>query len=174
MSVHAVPVLETERLVLRGYQIDDLGDSAALWADPVVVRHLGGRALAREEVWSRLLRHAGHWSLLGFGYWAIRDRLSGRFLGEAGFATQHREIRPPLEGAEAGWCLGSWAHGRGLATEAVRAAITWHEQRFGPSRTVCLIDPDNAASIRVAEKCGYRRIARTTYKGEATLVFERT
>ena len=69
--------------------------------------------------------------------------------------------------------LAPWAHGQGFATEAVRAVVAWGERHFGAQRTVCLIDPDNVASIRVAEKCGYRRVASSTYKGAPTLLFER-
>lgn len=79
----AVPTLETERLILRGHGVDDFGDSAAMWAEPEVVRHIGGRPFTREESWSRLLRYIGHWSALGFGYWVgawkgLRDGGRGR------------------------------------------------------------------------------------------------
>ena len=170
----AVPVLETARLRLRGQRVEDLEECAAMWGDPEVTRHIGGRPFTREEVWSRLLRDVGHWALLGFGYWIIEDKAAGRFVGQAGFADFHREIEPSLGGApEIGWALARWAHGQGFATEAVRAIVAWGEARFGARRTVCVIDPENAASIRVAHKCGYREFARGRYKGATTILFER-
>jgi RimJ/RimL family protein N-acetyltransferase len=170
----AVPTVETARLRLRGHRVEDFGECAAMWADPQVVRHIGGRRFTAEETWSKILRYAGLWSLLGFGYWAIEDKGSGRFVGEVGFADFKREIEPSFAGApEIGWALASWAHGAGLATEAVGAAVAWADQHLGGVRTVCLIAPDNAASIRVAEKCGYREFERTTYKGGPTILFQR-
>ena len=170
----AVPVLDTGRLVLRGHRLDDFADYVALWADPVVTRYIGGRPSSEEETWTRLLRGVGHWSLMGFGYWAIIEKASGRFAGEVGFVDLKRSIQPSLAGApENGWVLAPWAQGRGLATEAVQAAIDWGAPRFGERRMVCLIHPDNHASLRVAEKCGYRERARTVYKGDPTLVLER-
>ena len=68
-SAVQVPVIETARLKLRGHRLDDFTPCAAMWADPVVTRHIGGRPLSEEESWTRLLRYVGHWALLGFGYW---------------------------------------------------------------------------------------------------------
>jgi RimJ/RimL family protein N-acetyltransferase len=169
-----IPIIETARLQLRGHRVEDFGDCAAMWADPRLARFIGGKPFTSEEVWSKILRYAGLWSLLGFGYWVIEEKASGRFVGEAGFADFKREIEPSFAGVpEIGWALAPWAHGRGLATEAVGAAVAWGDGHFGATRTVCLIDPENAASIRVAEKCGYREFERTKYKNQPTILFRR-
>jgi RimJ/RimL family protein N-acetyltransferase len=169
-----VPELQTERLVLRGHTLADFPESASMWADPQVTRYIGGRPSTDEEAWARLLRYGGLWPLLGYGYWLVRERETGRFVGEVGLADFRREITPPLEGEpEAGWVLAPWAHGRGFATEAVRAVLAWADAQLAAPRTVCLIAPDNAASIHVAGKCGYHERIRTTFKGEDTIVFER-
>jgi RimJ/RimL family protein N-acetyltransferase len=168
------PVLETERLRLRGHRLVDFGECAAIWADPVVTRYITGKPSTAEEVWARLLRYVGHWALLGFGFWAIEEKHSGRLIGEVGFADFKRDLQPSLNGApEMGWVLAPQTHGKGYATEAVRAAVAWGEAHFGPVRTVCLISPENTASLRVAEKNGFREFARTTYKGEATILLSR-
>jgi RimJ/RimL family protein N-acetyltransferase len=169
-----IPSIDTPRLTLRGHALEDYGDCAAMWADPEVTRFIGGRPFTGEEVWARLLRYVGHWKLLGFGYWVIRERTSGRFVGEVGFADFHRQLDPPLGDApEIGWALATWAHGQGFATEAVRGAVAWGDERFGTRRTVCLIDGGNIASRRVAQKCGYRETGTARYKGEPTHVFGR-
>jgi RimJ/RimL family protein N-acetyltransferase len=169
-----IPVLETERLRLRGHRVDDLAVAAAMWADPVVVQHTTGKPQTQEEVWARLLRYVGHWTLLGFGFWAIDEKATGEFVGEAGFADFKRGLGPSLDGVpEIGWILASAFHGKGYATEAVRAVIAWGEQHFGPIRTACLIHPENIASIRVAEKCGYREYGRTIYREHEVIMFER-
>ena len=169
-----IPVIETERLVLRAHRPDDFRDCAAMWADPTVTRYIGGRPFSGEEVWTRMLRFAGHWAWIGFGYWAIEEKATGNFAGELGFADYKRDIEPPLDGIpEIGWVLAPPVHGKGYATEGVRAVLAWGDRRFGSARTVCLIHPDNQASLRVAEKCGYRESLRTTYHDHATILFGR-
>ena len=170
----ATPVIETARLRMRAHRVEDLADCAAMWADPEVVRHLGGRPYSREEVWARLLRYAGHWSLLRYGYWAVEEKATGAFAGELGFADFQREMETPLRDVpELGYAFSSQTHGKGYATEAARAALVWGDANFVSKRTGCIIHPDNLASIRVAEKCGYREFGRTTYKGEPTMVLVR-
>lgn len=182
-SAPPVPALETARLTMRGHTIADFVECAAMWADPLVTQHIGGRPFSEEEVWARVLRYAGHWALLGFGYWVVRERASGRFVGEVGLADFRRDLTPPPGDApELGWALARWAHGRGFATEAVRAALAWADAwtdapsappALASGQTFCLIAPENAASARVAEKCGYRLATTATYQGRATPVFGR-
>lgn len=173
-SFSSAPPIDTERLVLRAHRLEDFADSLALWSDPVVTRYIGGSPHAAEEVWSRLLRYAGHWAMLGFGYWVLRERRSGRFLGEVGFADYNRAIEPSIDGEpEAGWVIAPWAHGSGYASEAVRALHAWGDRHLASSSTVCLIHPGNAASIRVAEKVGYAVRVRTAYHGSPTLLYAR-
>ncbi len=168
------PLVETERLRLRGHRLDDFDQLAALWGDPIVTRFIGGKPSTRDESWMRLLRNVGHWSLLGFGYWVVEEKSSGRIAGEIGFSELKRDIEPALDGIpEAGWVLGPGAHGKGFATEAVKAAHSWGDGHFSGKSTTCIINPENNASIRVAEKCGYREFARTTYKGLPTIVYRR-
>jgi len=152
--------------------MDDFANSAAMWADPNVTRDILDRPLTEEESWTRFLRYVGHWAVLGFGYWVIIEKQTGSFVGEAGFADYKRDIQPSLKGVpEAGWVLASQAHGRGFATEAVRAITAWGDARFEVTR--CIITPGNTASLRVAAKCGYREVLRTTYHGHETVMFSR-
>ncbi|MGD1877927.1 MAG: GNAT family N-acetyltransferase [Kiloniellaceae bacterium] len=171
---HDVPVLTTERLVLRGHTADDFTDYAALRADPEVVRYITGKPSTPSESWSRLQSSAGHWALLGFGFWAVEERASGRFVGEGGLGDFKRDIEPGFDGApEAGWVLAPWSHGKGYATEAVKAALAWGEQSLAMTRCVCMIDPVHAASLRVAEKCGFTPFAETTFKESPVVLLER-
>jgi RimJ/RimL family protein N-acetyltransferase len=95
-TVFAAPALDTGRLTLRGHTPDDFDECAAMWGDPQVTRYIGGRPSTQEEVWTRLLRYAGMWALLGLGYWVVRERETGRFVGEVGFSDFRREMTPPL------------------------------------------------------------------------------
>ena len=127
--------IHTERLTLRPHSLDDFADSFAMWSDPLVTKHISGRPSTTEEAWARVLKNAGHWTLLGFGF-VIREKQTGRFVGEAGFADFKRDVQPSFEGSpEAGWVLMPWAHGNGFATEAMRGALAWIESLRGPTRT---------------------------------------
>jgi RimJ/RimL family protein N-acetyltransferase len=169
-----VPVLETDRLVLRAHRPADFADCAAMWGDPAVTRFIGGRPFSGEEVWARMLRYAGHWQWMGYGFWAVEEKASGDFIGDLGFANLKRDLDPSLSGApELGWALATRAQGKGYATEALLAVIAWGDVRFEGARTVCMIHPDNAPSMRVAQKCGYREFWRTEYRGNPAVLMER-
>lgn len=173
MPFVAAPTLETAKLRLRAHRSGDLGDCAAMWGNPVVTHHISPRPFTREEVWARLLRYVGHWALLGYGFWLIEDKATGRFVGEVGIAEFKREMDPPLTAPEAGWVLAPWAQGRGLATEAVKAAVDWAESAMAFQRIVCIIDRSNFASHAVAAKCGFSKVDEAVRAGQLVDVYER-
>ena len=171
----AAPALETERLRLRAHRADDLDACAEMWADPAVVRYTIGTPSTRQKTWMRLLAYRGHWALLGYGYWAVEEKLTGRYIGELGFADFRRDGLPAIEGLpELGWALLPRAQGRGYATEALRAAVAWGDRRFGAQRTACLIHRDNLPSFRVAGKLGYTIFATASDDGALPAVLLRT
>jgi RimJ/RimL family protein N-acetyltransferase len=166
--------LDTDRLTLRRHRLEDFEDCAAMWADPEVVRFLGGKPVAREDAWRKFMMAPGHWALMGFGYWVLRERATGRFVGEAGFGNFKREITPAFGGApEAGWALASDLHRKGYATEAVTAILAWGDRKFLGARTVCLISPENLPSLRLAHALGFAEYARVTYQGAVAMLLER-
>ncbi len=166
------PVVLSARLRLRGHRVDDYPTIAALWADPVVIRHIGGRPQTANESWSRLLRYAGHWTLNGYGFWAIEELGTGAYLGEVGFADFHRDMTPALESVpEAGWVLAPDAHGKGYALEAMIAALGWMDART--KRTQCIIAPENQASRKLAVKLGYSASHDAQHGDETVTVFFR-
>ncbi len=172
MTPPSIPPLKTERLTLRAPALTDFDACMVMWNEPAVTRFINGRGSTSEEVWSRLLRYIGHWAVFGYGFWVVEDSASGVLMGEVGFGDFHRELEPSFgDTPEMGWVLASAAHGKGVATEAVSAALTWADERF--PCTGCIIAPANTPSLRVADKVGYREVLRTTYKGEPTIVFER-
>jgi len=173
-KLREAPALETARLRLRAHRLEDFPAFVAMWADPIVARYIGGKPLTEEEAWTKFLRYAGHWSLLGFGYWAVEEKETGRFIGELGFADYMRDIQPSLGGTpEAGWIFSPAAHGKGYASEALGEALAWGEMRFAGGRTFCLIHPGNTASIRLAEKFRYQEVRGTTYKDRPAIMFSR-
>jgi RimJ/RimL family protein N-acetyltransferase len=63
----SAPILTTARLTLTGHAAADLEDCAAMWSDPRVYAMIGGQPRSREDVWIRLLRAIGQWTLFGYG-----------------------------------------------------------------------------------------------------------
>lgn len=143
-------------------------------ADADVVRHLGGRPFSREETWRKSLASPGLWALLGYGYWVVERLDDGAYLGQIGFADFKRDMVPNIENIpEMGWIFAPQAQGKGYASEAAAAALAWADEHLNAPEIVAVIDPDNAPSIRVAEKAGFDRREDADYRGEPILLFRR-
>lgn len=173
MDTTAPQTLTTSRLTMTPFAVDDFADCLAMRSDAVVTRLVSG-VMTREDVWFRTLRNIGHWQALGFGPWTVRESATGRFVGEIGFFDSRRMTEPDFAGPpEAGWMTNTWAHGQGYASEAVAAMLAWGDARPGFGRIVCMIDPGNDPSLRLAQRFGFRRISDLTYKGNANVLLER-
>jgi RimJ/RimL family protein N-acetyltransferase len=169
-----VPALTTDRLVMREVRAEDFPAFAAIWADREVVRYITKEPLGEEDAWSGFLRMAGHWPVMGYGYWGVTERDTGALLGQVGFVDFKRAITPPLKGEpEIGWVFGRQAHGKGYATEAAKAALRWGDDHFKGARMSCIINTPHTASIRVAEKCGFQETGRAVYKGDNIVILHR-
>ncbi|MBA3676303.1 MAG: GNAT family N-acetyltransferase [Sphingosinicella sp.] len=175
MTSIGIPILETERLRLRAPAAHDLEASTAMWSNPQVVEHIGGVSFTREDVWSRILRYRGLWAMLGYGFWSVEDKSTGRFVGDVGFGDFHRDLTPSIEGVpEMGWVLDPWCHGKGFASEAVTRAMEWGRAHLEAPEYACIINPENTPSIRVAQKAGFVQAVETVYKNRPTLIFRHT
>lgn len=164
----------TERLVLRPFELAQFPAYEKLMTDPGSFEYSDRGPLSGDEAWTRFLRHSGHWSLLGYGLFGVTARVGGEFLGEVGFGDFHRGFGEPFDGhPEASWTIVEHARGKGLASEAASAALLWLQAKRRVNRTVCLIHAENAASIRIAEKLGYRAFEERIYRGYRALLFER-
>jgi RimJ/RimL family protein N-acetyltransferase len=145
-----VPVLETERLVMRGWRDEDLDAYSEVIGHPDVYTVLGRTEdPSPADVWREMAFLAGHWVLKGFGHWVLEERETGRIVGRAGLF--HPPNWPALE---VGWTVGREHWGKGYAPEAGRAACQWAHDVLGADHVVSLILPSNTRSIRVAEKLG--------------------
>ncbi|UNM96957.1 GNAT family N-acetyltransferase [Ignatzschineria rhizosphaerae] len=167
-----IPVLETDRLILSGHQCNDFSALADLWAKESVVQYIGGTISTERESWMRMLSYAGLWRILGFGYWAIREKESGKYIGDLGFADFHRTIDIPIKGVpEAGWVIAPEYQGKGYVTEAMQSALTWLTLQNRFEKSICFIDSDNIASLRVADKLGYLFEQKVLLNGEENLLY---
>jgi RimJ/RimL family protein N-acetyltransferase len=166
MTTIIVPTLSTQRLTLRGFTAADLDALAPIYADPEVSRYLGdGTPADRAATWRALAGMLGHWQLRGYGMWALIEQATGRLIGRAGLYNPEG-----WPGLEAGWLLARDRWGRGFATEAGRAVLTYGFTHLSADHVISLIHPANTASIRVAERLGERLERELDLKGQRALV----
>lgn len=174
MIHRTAPEVRTDRLKLRPHCRDDANSLLIMWQDPIVVRHFGGAPSKPEDCWNRLLRYVGHWTVNGYGLWAVEDQRTSAFLGDVGFFEGRRGLGERFDSApEAGWVLMPDGHGKGYAQEAMNAALRWGESVHGWQRTVCMIDPENTPSLRTAHRLGFRAFERRHYKEHELVLLER-
>ncbi|AMV37053.1 GNAT family N-acetyltransferase [Planctomyces sp. SH-PL62] len=148
--------LETERLTLRQFRESDLDAYAEMTSDPEVMRYLGSGPMNRAEAWRNMATILGHWTLRGFGIWAVEERAGGALIGRVGC------WRPEgWPGLEVGWMLRRASWGQGFATEAARASLDVAFERLGENHVISMIQGDNQPSIRVARRLGMRLEGRT-------------
>jgi RimJ/RimL family protein N-acetyltransferase len=154
MVLQQAPQLETERLVLKHFTLDDFSDLKTCWADPEMIKINRGELPTSEVIWARLLRYIGHWQALGYGYWAVFEKATHRYIGAFGFQDAHRDCTPALSWPEAGWTLTADARGKGYAKEALGAILSWADNNF-TSPLCCIIAEDNQRSYYLAEKFNF-------------------
>jgi RimJ/RimL family protein N-acetyltransferase len=168
------PAVETERLRLRGWRKDDFRPYHALLQHPDVFRHFGPQRMGTEECWRRLTGAVGGWQLNGFGTWAVERKNDGKLVGNAGLFTAWRDLEPEFgEEPEMGWIFSQEVHGQGMAGEACRAVLEWAEVNLEPSPIWAIIAPENAPSLRLADKLGFQKVGDTLYHDEPTIVLRR-
>ncbi len=159
--------LRTERLLLRPFREGDLDAYAEMYADAEVVRYIGeGKTLSRAEAWRNMAAVLGHWQLRGYGLWAVEECAGRVLVGRAGL--KNPEGWP---GLEVGWMLRRVFWGRGFATEAGRAALDYAFTELNQEHVISLIQPGNAASVRVAERLGERPEGTMVLMGKDVLVY---
>jgi RimJ/RimL family protein N-acetyltransferase len=155
MPTAAAPVLETDRLVLRGWRAADRAPFAALNADPLVMEHFPS-TLSRAESDALVARIEDHFARHGFGLWAVEAPGAADFVGFVGLSIPRFEASfTPC--VEVGWRLACEHWGRGYAPEAARAALGFGFERAGLDEILSFTVPANAKSRRVMEKIGMRR-----------------
>jgi RimJ/RimL family protein N-acetyltransferase len=148
-------VIETERLLLRDWRAEDAEPFAALNADPEVTRYLRG-PMTRGESDELIARIRAHWADHGFGLYAVEVKATGSFAGFVGLAIPSF-LPQVLPAVEVGWRLARGHWGNGYATEGARACMTHGFTTLRLQQIVSIIDPRNAASVRVAERLDMER-----------------
>ena len=150
------PTLETARLILRPPGQEDFDGFAAMCAEEETMRFIGGVA-PRAGAWRQMATIVGSWGLIGFGFFSVIEKESGRWIGRLG-PWRPGGADGGWPGNEVGWGLMAAARGKGLAQEGAVAAIDWAFDHLGWTDVIHCIDPKNAPSIALAERLGSRRL----------------
>ncbi|GAA0487082.1 GNAT family N-acetyltransferase [Parasphingorhabdus litoris] len=167
-------MIETERLLLRPHVASDFEPFKAMSQDPEVMQFIGREPSSDDDAWLRFLAHFGRWELLGYGLFAVIEKATDRYIGDAGFGDFRRGIGADFDAFhEAAWILSTAGQNKGYAFEAMSAAQSWLQDTFAPDKTVCIISPDNAPSIKLAGKLGYQQTGIRQYKDSDVIMFER-
>jgi RimJ/RimL family protein N-acetyltransferase len=159
------PYIETERLILKQFTLDDFPALQACWSTPEMAKISGGEIPTAEMVWARLLRYIGHWQALGYGYWAVFEKATNQYAGAFGFQDAHRDTTPKLTYPEAGWTLIPEVRGKGYASEALAAILLWADETFA-SPVCCIIAEENKRSNYLAERFGFELQNYVSYRGK--------
>ena len=157
--------LETERLLIRPFDASDADSMAEIYGDPEVMRHIWLGALDRERTTALLEEYRTAQDKHGFSTWAVVEKESGTVVGDAGFG-----IYAPTAEPELGYTLAAAVWGRGYGLEAARACVDAAFTHLPYSRVVAKVEPENAPSLRVAERLGMRRVETIDVDGRPHLL----
>ena len=169
----ATMIIETARLILKPLAVTDYEAQCALWNQEPVFRHITGKPMAHDEVWLRLLRDIGHWQVFGHGNWSVKLKTTEQHIGVIGLFDYRRDITPAFDAFEAGWVFDPAFHGQGLASEALHATLVFGDEKLKLPKTLCMISPENEASLRLAERHGYVRVRHGLFHDHPVLILER-
>lgn len=160
----SIPLIQTERLILRAPRMDDLPAMIAFHGSDRA-RYVGG-IQQPWQVWSMLTASLGHWLMRGFGWWMIEDKETGERAGRVGIGYHIDWPEPEL-----GWHIYDGYEGRGLASEAALAARHhgYHVMGLGP--LISLIDLDNQRSHNLAQRLGAVPETQTVIRGADCMIY---
>jgi ribosomal-protein-alanine N-acetyltransferase len=145
-------MIETERLLMRKFTLEDLPKLIELRSDEEVIRYLGGHRLQNPEAIEKRLRaYLDAYEKCGYGVCAVVWKATGEMIGWSGLM--------PLEDTgetEVGFGMIKEFWGKGIGTEAARGWLRYGFETVGLNRIVGVAVPENAGSRRILEKCGMR------------------
>lgn len=165
MTLTHAPVLETDRLILRG---PETRDTEAVIAFLMDLDRAGGFGAYdnRSDSWRWFALNVGHWHIHGYGYFVIEDKASGQAAGMSGIWNPEGWPEP-----EVGWLVFEGFEGKGIAFEAAERVRRWAYEDLGFTTLTSNIVPGNTRSIRLAERLGatYERTYHNPNMGEDML-----
>ena len=144
----SIPIVETERLILRGWREGDLANFSKFQMNKQAA-HFVRPSESVPEAWRLMAYFAGHWALRGYGNWSLERKDTGEHIGRCGLYYPMEWPEP-----EIGWCIYSEHQRKGFAAEAARASLNYAYKKLGWTTAISLIAKDNAPSTALATKLG--------------------
>lgn len=146
-------ILDTERLRLRPISVGDAEFIIALLSDPDFVRYIGDRGVRTVDQAAEYIRNGPKGLSASFGWrlWLITIRETATPIGTCALLK-----REAMDDVEIGYALMPQFRSQGYALEAASAVARHAREALGLMRLAAIVNPDNAASIRVLEKLGMR------------------
>lgn len=143
-------LIETNRLIIRNWTIEDVQDYYAIVSDPDVMKFIGnGKPQSYEEAELYVKKCIKSAAEIGWSRFAVVDKETNELMGFCGFAHYNNEL-------DFGWRYAKKFWGRGFGTEAAKAVLKFGIKKFKFSRIVCISYPENRGSIRIIEKIGMK------------------
>jgi len=165
--VKIIQIIETERLYLRQYEDDDFTSLYAIFSDPETMSYYPAPfSIQKTRDWIK--RNQERYVTDGFGLWAICLKGTNEVIGDCGLVKQIIDNRVEVE---IGYHIHKKLWGNGFASEAANACKTYGFHQLGLKKMVSIIDPDNLASIRVADKIGFTKESETYIFNKTHLIF---
>jgi RimJ/RimL family protein N-acetyltransferase len=154
MSGEPGALIETARLLLRRFTLDDAAFIRVLVNDPAWIQNIGDRQVHTLEE-ARAYLEKGQLAMYereGFGLYAVVRKDSGETIGMCGLVR-----RAGLDDVDLGFAFLPEHRGHGYAIESARAVRDYAKETLGLKRLVAIVSPRNEPSIRLLEKLGFRR-----------------
>lgn len=158
-------MITTERLILRAPEAGDLAWQQTWLNTPAVLRHLDGEALPADRFAAGFADNAAAMARGEPAFWMVMLRDGGALVGKCGLSQVEQPPAPPAlsGGVQVGWTLAEAYWGKGLASEAARAAIGYGFDRLGLGEIWGQTSDSNLASTRLMARLGFARCAELDY-----------
>jgi RimJ/RimL family protein N-acetyltransferase len=158
-------MVETARLLLRGWSAADVPALARMNGDREVMRYIGdGRVQSREDCERWIERVREQWATRGFGRWAAQPKSSGEMIGWVGL-SEPCWLPEVMPSTEVGWRLARSHWGMGLATEGALASLAYAFGELDLKEVMSIYQAGNDASERVMEKIGMHHVRESVHPG---------
>lgn len=144
--------IETERLLIRPFKMEDVEPSYVMDSDPEVSRYTGERGVvSKKEIERRIVENVfGDYEKYGFGRLAVELKSENKFIGFTGL-----KYLEDMDEVDLGYRFMKKYWGKGIATESAKACLNLAFETLGLGKLIAMVLPENIASIRVLEKLNF-------------------
>lgn len=162
-------ITQTERLIIREFQVSDIEALAQILAKPEVMQFSPSGILSYKQTAVKVQSFLDSYQKQGYGKWAVIYRESGRLIGYCGIAVE--EIEGKLEN-ELGYRIDSEFWGQGLATEAAKACLKYGFDKLKLGYVLGVVEQENQTSIKVLEKIGMEFVKESTWREKVVCIYK--